>query len=395
MPKRLRLAVAAVMLIAAAAGCSEPDPIPPPPWLTPDKVPHGAVGAGTELPANDKPGTKTIEATGEGVTEEAAKKDALRNAVERGAGVIIRNESLTVDWQLARDVVLAETRGSIEKFDVLSLKRDSGVFKVKIRAVVSTKLIAKDLSILHYLSNNQRIACAVVDFTGGRPVETTLAQSSFEKALLAKKFNVVDPSQVEAIKASDRLNSFRDPAVAQKLGKRWGCDILITGKGYTSFAKVEDVYGVRQTFYTATIEAKALLVSSGRVVASENVTIRRGGRSAASAQKLALSGAGDEIARELITKIVLHLRKSSLDEAAIELLVKGVDFKQLVAVEAALKKVKGMQKVAQRSYHDGVATLECRFKGDARTLAIHIGKFQSPKLKIVSVEGNRIEVSNQ
>ena len=54
-----------------------------------------------------------------------------------------------------------------------------------------------------------------------------------------------------------------------------------------------------------------------------------------------------------------------------------------------------MQKVVQRSYHDGVAILECRFKGDARTLAIHIGQLQSPKLKIVSVDGNRIEVSNQ
>lgn len=395
MLKRLPLAVAAAVLIAAAIGCSEPDPIPPPPWLTPDKVPHGAVEDGTGLPASDKAGTKTIEAAGEGVTEEAAKKDALRNALERGAGVIIQNESLTVDWQLARDVVLAETRGTIETFDVLSMKRDRGVFKAKVRAVVSTTLIAKDLSILHFLSNHQRIACAVVDFADGRPMETTLAQSSFEKALLAKKFNVVDPSQVEAIKARDRLDSFRDPALAQKLGKRWGCDILIAGKGHTSFAKVEEVYGVQQTFYTATIEAKALLVSSGKVVASENVTIRRGGRSAASAQKLALSGAGDEIARSLIKKIVLHLRKSSLDEAAIELLVKGVDFKQLVAVEAALKKVKGIQKVVQRSYHDGTATLECRFKGDARTLAIHIGELQSPKLKIVSVEGNRIEISNQ
>ena len=75
--------------------------------------------------------------------------------------------------------------------------------------------------------------------------------------------------------------------------------------------------------------------------------------------------------------------------------MKGVDFRQLVAVEAALKKVKGMQKVVQRSYHDGPATLECRFREDARTLAIHIGQFQSPKLKIVSVERNRIEISHQ
>jgi len=75
--------------------------------------------------------------------------------------------------------------------------------------------------------------------------------------------------------------------------------------------------------------------------------------------------------------------------------VKGVDFKQLVALEGALKKIKGMQKVVQRSFHGGAATLECRFKGDARTLAIHLGRLQSPKLKIVSVESDRVEIRIQ
>ena len=138
-----------------------------------------------------------------------------------------------------------------------------------------------------------------------------------------------------------------------------------------------------------------MLVSSGEVIASDNVTIRRGGRSAASAQKLALSGAGDELARALIRKVVLHLRKTSVDEASIQLLVRGFDFEELVALEEAIQKLAGMQKVVQRSYHEGVATLECRFKGDARTLAILLGRLDAPKLGILSVEGSRIEASRQ
>ena len=385
--------VIAAAVLAAAVGCaSDPRPVPRPPWLEPTPPRTSPKDPSNTDPEPAAGKTTVIEASGEGITKEAAKKDALRNALERGAGMVIRNQSLAVDWQLARDVVLTETRGSVVKFDVLSMKKAGGVFRAKVRAVVSTELIAKDLSILHYLSNHARIACAIVDFAGGKPAETALAQSSFERRLLAKQFNLVSRSQVERIKARDRLDSFKDAALARKLGERWGCDILITGKGYTNFAKAEKVYGVEQLFYTASIEAKAVLVSSGAVIASDNVTVRRGGRSAAAAEKLALSGAGDEIADRLIRKIVLHLRKSSLDENSIEILVKGVTFEQLIELEKVLRKLKGMQKVVQRSYRDGAATLECRFKGDARTLALLIAKLDKPKLHIASVDRNRIEV---
>ncbi len=394
MRKPVILAIVAAAF-AAAPGCASGPPAPPPPWLTPDRISPKPVEAGSEqLQAADAGSgeTQTVEAEGEGVTAEAAKKDALRNAVERGAGIVVRNQSLVVDWHLARDIVLTETRGSIVKFDLLSLQRTRGVFRAKVRATVCTKMIAKDLSILHYLSNHARIACVVADFAGGAAAETALARSGLQNALLDKKFNLVDRSQVEAINARERLDSFDHPAVARELGRRWGCDILITGKACANFAKVEQVYGVKQFFYTASIEARAVLVSTGKVIASENVTVRRGGRSRASAQKLAISGAGSQIASPLIKKIVLHLRKSSLDQQSIQILIMDVTFERLMRLEGQLKKVNGMERVVQRSYQHGAATLDCTFKGDSRTLAVVLGKIEEPRLEILGVERNRIEV---
>jgi|GEM_PF-2875953 len=389
---RTAIALLALAIIAAAGCASSREPIPDPPWLTPRALPDERVDAPFAGPDDPSGKTQTIEAEGEGITEEAAKKDALRNALERGAGVVIRNESLVVDWRLARDVVLSETQGNILKFDLLDMKGDAGLFSAKIRAVVSTEMIAKDLSVLHYLSNHQRIACAVADMDRGAPAETALAQSSFEKALLARKFNVVDRTQVEAVKARDVLDSFDDPAAARRLGSRWGCDILITGKSAAASAGTGEVYGVEQVFCSASIEAKAVLVATGKVIASDNVTVRRGARDAAAAQALALSGAGDEIADTLITKVVLYLRESSVDELDIELLVKGLDFRRLVTLEDDLGRIKGMQKVVQRSYDNGIATLECRFRGDARTLALMLAALTEPRLDVKSVEQNRIEV---
>jgi hypothetical protein len=378
-------------LCSVLTGCSNPDPIPPPPWLTPDRVPVEVVG---DSPGSDAPSgkTTTVTAEGEGITVDAAKQDAARKALEQAAGVIVRSESIAVDWQLAQDVVLTEARGSIEKMDVVSSRQEGGIHRVQIRAVVSTEMIAKDLSILHYLSNNARVACAVADVADGAPAETTLAQNSLENALLAKKFNLVDLSQVGEVHARDRLNSFNDAKVAARLGQRWGCDILITGRGFVTFAEEKEVYGVKQLFYAATIETRAVLVSTGQVIASENITSRHGARSLDAARQRALAGAGQDIAVPLIRQLVRHLRTTSVDHAQIDVLVKGVDFAKLIALEEQMGNIQGMVKVTQRSFADGTATLTCTFRGDARTLALHLTKLTEPKVTVQSVDRARIEI---
>jgi len=383
-----RALIAAALL--AFSGCSSrPDPLPTPPWLLPDPPPEERPGP-TE--PNPTPGTVELEAEGKGITRDAAKTDALRNALERGAGLIIRGESLVVDWQLARDVVLAEMRGVVVSYDVLEMEEKDGVFAARVRAVVSAETIAEDLSILHELSNHARIACAIVDFVDDEPAETTLAQSALEHALLERKFNVVDLSQLEAVKARDRVRAFGDLELARALGERWGCDILITGKSFVDLARAETVYGVRQVFCTATIEAKAVTVNPAQVIASESATARRGADVRARADKLALDAAGEAVARKLITKIVLHLRKGSTDEQAIELAVRGVTFEQLTALEAALTDIPGVRRVVSRQYRDGAATLECAFRGDAQTLARHLGELGAPQLEVLAVERRRVEV---
>jgi hypothetical protein len=384
---------ALTLLLAAllAAGCAATGPQPEPPWLKPDPQPSGG---GPAPDGNPTAGgeTVTVEAEGEGITEDAAKQNALRNALERGAGVIVRNESLAVDWQLARDVVLTETRGSIRRFDVLSLTRDRGVHVARIRAVVATEMIGKDLSILHYLSNHARIACSIVDVVDGRPAATMLAQTSVEKALLAKKFTLVDSARVAAIAAQDRLAGFDDPKRARKLGRQWGSDIVISGRSSVTAAGERDIYGVRQIFYAATIQARAVLVSSGEVIASENVTTHRGATSAPAAQQRALSGAGEELAEELVRKLVLHLRSTSVDRARIELTVRGVDARTLTALEAALEKLPGMHQVIRRSFVGDTADLECRYRGDARTLSARLSTWKAPDVQVLRTDRNRIEL---
>ena len=60
----------------------------------------------------------TVEVTGVGMSEAEAVNDALRKAVEEGAGTFIYSHSETEDFALVRDTVLARSAGFVQSKEV-------------------------------------------------------------------------------------------------------------------------------------------------------------------------------------------------------------------------------------------------------------------------------------
>ena len=81
-----------------------------------------------------------VTVTGAGTSKEEAIHDAMRKAVERGAGTFIYSQSKTRDFVLVKDTVLARSAGFIQSHKVLSSKQqEDGTWEVKIKAIVSVK----------------------------------------------------------------------------------------------------------------------------------------------------------------------------------------------------------------------------------------------------------------
>ena len=72
-------------------------------------------------------GSAAVAGRGEEKAFEEAKKLALRDAVEKAAGVLIQGDSLTLNSQLVRDRVFATSQGYVKKHDVVSKKNDPHV----------------------------------------------------------------------------------------------------------------------------------------------------------------------------------------------------------------------------------------------------------------------------
>src|SRR6056297_925894 len=64
-----------------------------------------------------------VTVTGAGMDKDEAIREALRQAVERGAGSVIYSESETRDFELIRDTVLARSTGFVQSHEVLSTRK--------------------------------------------------------------------------------------------------------------------------------------------------------------------------------------------------------------------------------------------------------------------------------
>lgn len=95
-----------------------------------------------------------------------ARKQALlnaqRNAVEQGVGVLVDSKTVSQNFEIIRDKVLASSQGFVSRYVVLSESRsaDGESYQMRIRADVSKELLQDRLSalrILHQAMGNRRV----------------------------------------------------------------------------------------------------------------------------------------------------------------------------------------------------------------------------------------------
>lgn len=96
-------------------------------------------------PAAEPDRVVTVVADGVGTTADEAVKDALRNAVRQVVGVLIDAETQVKNDEVISDKVLALSNGFVAKYERLSEKRDGGLVRVRVSAVVERGQVAAKL----------------------------------------------------------------------------------------------------------------------------------------------------------------------------------------------------------------------------------------------------------
>jgi len=96
----------------------------------------------------------------EGSARNQALRNALRDAVKQGVGVILDSNTIVKNWTVIQDEVYSSARGFVKQYQVTRDEKDSDTWFIEIEAEVATGQIKDKLSelrILHKKMGNKRL----------------------------------------------------------------------------------------------------------------------------------------------------------------------------------------------------------------------------------------------
>jgi len=339
--------------------------------------------------------TKEVTVTGEAAGDslqsyDEALKDALRKAVEMGVGVFVSGDTYTKNYELISDKIFSQARGYIEDYEIISKMVENGIYKVTIRATVSTKKIEttlRDLNILKDILGYPRLMVIGFEKIDGELSDGASAQNQIEKVFLDKGFDMVDKFTVEEIKERDfKINQLDNINLAATLGKRYGAEVVLIVNAFADFQQEVEEYGVQIRFYNGNVQAKIVDVDTARLITTESIT--EIGRARDSLER-----AGKKIAPKLMEKIVQAWRERSYGSGnEVEIVVSEISYPSFMKFKKEIEKIRGVESVSNPSFTKNVGTIRVKGTIQADDMAVKLSELKTLNLEITGVTQNRIDI---
>ncbi len=343
-----------------------------------------------------------VQAKGEGISAEAARNDALRQALEKGGAIEISSHSQVENFELIRDTIYSRADGIISDYKVLREGPGmGGVFFCEIEAKVSKSAIASTWGeVQNVLDQIGRpgVAVYIVETIDGVESNSSILESKIEERLLKSGFDVYNSAHLKAkaeVESAD-AEATGDTAKMLALAKEFGTQIFISGAANANQAGVTTARGIELAMYNCDAVAKMYYTDTGKLIASESLPVTRGGARGYSsfspqAGKMALSNAGellvDKIYRTCMQQWATRISAGDM----IELEVSGVNLLTALKIKKQIAAIDGVLSVNQ-DLTNGVARYRIKAKMGAETFVEHLIEPEFTSLfEVVDLKMNRIQ----
>jgi hypothetical protein len=340
------------------------------------------------------------------IARDKAIDDALRKAVEQAVGTAVSSDTMTENYKVIHDKILARTTGYIERYKVLSEGSQGDVYKVTIQAEVGKANLLDDLralGLLHVLKEKPKVMVLIDEKVGGMYGTTGWesvgqAESTIMEKFIAAGFNVVDPATVKANITRDKALRLLegDAAASAAEGLKYGAQVVITGNAFSKNAGGK-LLGTRMQSMQATLQARAVRTDTGKVISSRSATGTQAHIDELQGGALAVKEAGEQLSDALIKDIVKQWSGEVYGRSQeMTVMISGlVSYRHLSAIKTFLEKeTQGVKAVHQRSFTGGVAELSLDYGGKSSNIADEMAnrKFPGFRLEPTNVTPNRIDL---
>lgn len=340
------------------------------------------------------------------VARDKAIDDALRKAVEQAVGTVVSSDTMTENYKVIHDKILARTAGYVERYKVVSEGPRGDIYVVTIQAEVGKANLMDDLralGLLHVLKEKPKVLVIIDEKVGGLYGTTAFesvgqAESTIMEKFIAAGFNVVDPDTVKANITRDKALRLieGDAAASAAEGLKYGAQVVITGKAFSKNAGGK-LLGTRMQSMQATLQARVVRTDTAKVISSRSATGAQAHIDELQGGALAIKEAGEQLSDALIKDIVKQWGGEVYGRSQeMVVMISGlVSYRHLSAVKQFLEKeMQGVRAVHQRSFTGGVAELSLDYGGRSSNIADELAarKFTGFRLEPTNVTPNRIDV---
>jgi len=345
-----------------------------------------------------------VTVTGEGLSEDSARNDALRKALEQGGGAEISSHSQAENFQLIRDTIYARAEGIVSDYKILEQGDAAGGVKFcKIRAKVNKSAIATTWGeVQNVLDQVGRpgIAIYILERIDGLVQDSSILESQIENRLLKAGFNVYAGQQLRALaeKEGGDAGSEGNVAKVQAIAKDFGTQIFITGTAQANSAGVKELAGEPTAMYNGDGMIKMYYTDTAQMLASESLANWRGGARgfhtvSPQAGKKALENAGEELVERCYQSVMKQwaTRISAGGELTLE--VEGMSLADALKLKKKIQDISADKiKNVNHSLTKGIVTFRIKAQMTAEELAEHLagGEF-AQIIEIVDLKTNRIQ----
>ncbi len=332
--------------------------------------------------------------------------DALRKAVEQAVGTMVTSDTLTEQYKVITDKILAQTAGYVQRYKVLSEKAEGDLYRVKIQAEVGRANLMNDLralGLLHALVEKPKVMVIMEEKVAGvfgtdAWEDVGQAESTIMQRLIAAGFTVVDSQTVRSNITRDQALRILegDAQASAAAGLQYGAQVVVSGRAFSKNAGGR-IMNTQLQSLQATLQARVIRSDDARVISSRSEQGRRAHIDEVQGGALAIRDAAERLSDAVIADILAQWRSEAYGRTKeITLVITGlVSYRHLTAVKQFLEKeMQGVRGINQRSFLGGAAELMLDYGGKSSNIADELAnrKFTGFRLEPTNVTPSRVDV---
>ncbi len=351
-------------------------------------------------------GVVAVTSENTAIFREKAIDDALRRAVEQAVGTLVSSDTMTNNFQVVHDKILAQTSGYVKNYQIIKEGRVGQEFRVTVMADVGRENLQRSLEalgLLQVLKEKPKVMVIIEERVGGLFGTTAWenvgqAESAIMERLMAAGFHVVDPATVRANIPRDKALRLLegDPKAAATAGLQYGAQVVITGRAFSKNAGGR-LLGTQMQSIQATLQARVVRADDGRVISSRSEQGTRAHIDEMQGGALAIKEASEKLSEALVKDILNSWKKEVYGRSQeITLIISGlISYRHLSAVKAFLENdLQGVKAVNQRNFTQGTAEILLDYAGKTSLIADELAnkQFTGFRLEPTNVTSNRLDV---